>query len=166
MAPLLKLANELLDGAKTTKSGSQVTLDVKRPEILDSAGASIIAAVQQSMMEARIADRRNQQMYNMKHISVAMLNYESVYQSFPPAAIEKDGKPLLSWRVAILPYLEERALSASSTSMKPGTARTTLKWPKKCPRFSNRPTVLAKARRGSCFSRARVRPSTEARRSA
>ncbi len=109
-APLLKLANQLLDGAKTTKSGSQVTLDVKRPEILDSAGASIIAAVQQSMMEARTADRRNQQMYNMKHISVAMLNYESVYQSFPPATIEKDGKPLLSWRVAILPYLGQRAL--------------------------------------------------------
>ena len=49
-------------------------------------------------------------MNNMKQICLAMLNYEATYQSFPPAAIEKDGKPLLSWRVAILPFLEEDAL--------------------------------------------------------
>ena len=165
-APLLKLADQLIDGAKTTKSGSQVTLDVKRPEILDSAGASIVAAVQQSIMEARAAARRNQQMYNMKHISLAMLNYEPIYQSFPPAAIEKDGKPLLSWRVAILPYLGQDALYKQFHLDEPGTARTTLKSPRKSPRFSNRPTAPAKARRGSCFSRARVRPLTAGRRSA
>ena len=31
-------------------------------------------------------------------------------QCFPPAVIEKDGKPLLSWRVALLPYMNEDAL--------------------------------------------------------
>ena len=36
--------------------------------------------------------------------------YQRVNGNFPPAAIEKDGKPLLSWRVAILPYVEEDAL--------------------------------------------------------
>ena len=25
----------------------------------------------------------------------------------PPAAIRKDGKPFLSWRVALLPFLDE-----------------------------------------------------------
>jgi len=29
---------------------------------------------------------------------------------FPPAAIRKGGKPLLSWRVGILPFLDEKAL--------------------------------------------------------
>ena len=55
LGPLVKLADQFIDGAKATKSGSQVTLDVKRPEILDTAGASIVAAVRQSVIEARAA---------------------------------------------------------------------------------------------------------------
>jgi hypothetical protein len=30
--------------------------------------------------------------------------------TFPAAAISKDGKPLLSWRVAVLPHLDQHAL--------------------------------------------------------
>jgi len=109
-APLVKLADQFVDGAKATKSGTQVVLDVKRPEILDVAGPSIVATVKQSIMEARAAARRAQQMNNMKQISLAMLSDESAKNAFPPAAIEKDGKPLLSWRVAILPYVDEQPL--------------------------------------------------------
>jgi hypothetical protein len=36
-----------------------------------------------------------------------MLNYADKNKHLPPAAIyDKDGRPLLSWRVAILPYLD------------------------------------------------------------
>ncbi len=44
---------------------------------------------------------------NLKRIGLALHNYNDAHQGhFPPAAITgKDGKPLLSWRVAILPYL-------------------------------------------------------------
>ena len=45
---------------------------------------------------------------NLKRIGLAMVNYQSAEGHYPPAAItSKDGKPLLSWRVAILPYLED-----------------------------------------------------------
>ena len=45
---------------------------------------------------------------NLKRIGLAMHNYQSAKGHFPAAAITgKDGKPLLSWRVAILPYLED-----------------------------------------------------------
>lgn len=108
--PLVKLAEQLVDGAKTTKSGSQVTLDVKRPEILDTAGESIVSTVTQSTMEARAAARRARQANNMKQISSAMLLYESIMGTFPPAVFEKDGKPSLSWRVAILSFIGEEAL--------------------------------------------------------
>ncbi len=108
--PLLKLAEEFVDGAKTAKSGSQATLDVKRPEILDTAGPSIVNAVRQSVLASRAAARQQQQMAKMKQICIAMLMYEQTHQTYPPAVIEKDGKPLLSWRVAILPYLGEDVL--------------------------------------------------------
>jgi len=45
---------------------------------------------------------------NLKQMALAMHNYHSTYNAFPPAAIgDKDGKPLLSWRVAILPFVEQ-----------------------------------------------------------
>lgn len=40
-----------------------------------------------------------------------MHNYHDAYGSLPPAAItDKDGQPLLSWRVLLLPYLDEQRL--------------------------------------------------------
>jgi prepilin-type processing-associated H-X9-DG protein len=47
----------------------------------------------------------------LKQIALAMHNYHAVHKSFPPAfSADKDGKPLLSWRVLILPYIEQEAL--------------------------------------------------------
>ncbi len=48
---------------------------------------------------------------HMKSILLALHNYDQVNGRFPPVAIAgADGTPLLSWRVAILPYLEQQAL--------------------------------------------------------
>jgi hypothetical protein len=51
-------------------------------------------------------------MNNLKQIALAALNYESANRKLPPAFIadKATGKPLLSWRVAILPYLDEEDL--------------------------------------------------------
>ena len=48
---------------------------------------------------------------NMRHLALAMLNYESVHGRFPPAyTVDEDGRPLHSWRALILPYVEEQSL--------------------------------------------------------
>ena len=45
---------------------------------------------------------------NLKQIGLALHNYNDTNGMLPPAAIvDKKGKPLLSWRVAILPYIEQ-----------------------------------------------------------
>jgi hypothetical protein len=110
MGPLMKLADEVFDGARIGKSGGQVVLEVKRPEILDTGGASIVGAIRQSILEARAAAGRAQRTNNLRQIAIAMLMYEQTQQSFPPAVIEKGGRPLLSWRVAILPFLDWQTL--------------------------------------------------------
>jgi hypothetical protein len=44
---------------------------------------------------------------HLLQIGLAMQNYHMAHGHFPPAAItNKTGKPLLSWRVALLPFLE------------------------------------------------------------
>ncbi len=48
---------------------------------------------------------------NLKQIVLALHNYHDSMGSFPSGAIlDKKGKPLLSWRVAILPYIEQENL--------------------------------------------------------
>lgn len=47
---------------------------------------------------------------NMKQLLLAMHNYHDVYGRFPADVRDKDGKPLLSWRVQILPFIEQENL--------------------------------------------------------
>ncbi|MFT3881949.1 MAG: DUF1559 domain-containing protein [Gemmatales bacterium] len=46
----------------------------------------------------------------MKQVALAFHNYAQAYQNLPRNICDKDGKPLLSWRVAILPFLEQENL--------------------------------------------------------
>jgi prepilin-type processing-associated H-X9-DG protein len=64
-----------------------------------------------AVRSAREAARRAQCTNNLKQIGLALHNYHEANGSLPPAAIiGKNGRPLLSWRVAILPYLESSPL--------------------------------------------------------
>lgn len=48
---------------------------------------------------------------NLKTLGLALGNHAFANDgALPAAAISKDGKPLLSWRVAILPFLDQKAL--------------------------------------------------------
>jgi prepilin-type processing-associated H-X9-DG protein len=63
------------------------------------------------LKSARMGTTRVQCVNNLKQIGLAMHNYMSVHHTFPPAfSVDKAGKPLLSWRVLILPFLEQEAL--------------------------------------------------------
>ncbi len=61
---------------------------------------------------ARIARQRRVSQNNLKQIVIALHNHHDVYKFFPAAAIcsKDNGNPLLSWRVAILPFIEQDAL--------------------------------------------------------
>jgi hypothetical protein len=55
------------------------------------------------------ADRMNSN-NNLKQIGLATMSYEGKYNDFPNNSYGPDGKPLLSWRVHILPFIEEEGL--------------------------------------------------------
>lgn len=62
---------------------------------------------------ARTAAGRAQSANNLRQLGLALHNYHDVHGHFPPATIRSKDftKPLLSWRVDVLPYLEQRPLS-------------------------------------------------------
>jgi hypothetical protein len=59
----------------------------------------------------RDSSARMQSANNMKQMGIAMHSYVDTFKSLPAhASYDKDGKPLLSWRVHILPFVEHDRL--------------------------------------------------------
>ncbi|HEV3144296.1 MAG TPA: DUF1559 domain-containing protein [Gemmataceae bacterium] len=56
--------------------------------------------------KVREAADRAQSMNNMRQMALGFDNQMSTQGYIEPAIMSKDGKPLFSWRVAILPYVE------------------------------------------------------------
>jgi prepilin-type processing-associated H-X9-DG protein len=96
---LAKLADDL----KSDVTEDRITL------AMDPQNASKWATALSAPIRGTAA--RRQCVNNLKQIALAMHNYHDRHKSFPPAyTVDKAGKPLLSWRVLILPYLEQEAL--------------------------------------------------------
>ncbi len=71
----------------------------------------LVALLLPAIQAAREAARRNQAMNNLKQMMIALHNYHDTKGTLPAHAnYSEDGKPLLSWRVHILPFLEENQL--------------------------------------------------------
>ncbi len=74
-------------------------------------GGVLVALLLPAVQAAREAARRITCNNNLKQIGLAMHNYEMKYKCLPPAYIpDKNGKPMHSWRVLILPFMEEEGL--------------------------------------------------------
>ena len=60
-----------------------------------------------AIMESREVARRTQCINNLKMIGHALHSYHDVYGCFPaPFIADASGKPMHSWRIALLPFME------------------------------------------------------------
>ncbi len=72
---------------------------------------AVISTVKVPIVRARAAARRSMTLNNLKQIGVAMHAYHEQHEGLPcPANYDADGKPLLSWRVHLLPHLGQKTL--------------------------------------------------------
>jgi hypothetical protein len=79
--------------------------------LLVPCGGILVALLLPAVQSAREAARRVQCNNNLRQIAIAFHNYHDVHKTFPPAYIpDKDGRPMHSWRVLILPFMEQQAL--------------------------------------------------------
>jgi prepilin-type processing-associated H-X9-DG protein len=76
---------------------------------------------------------------NLKMIGLAIHNYHDNYGELPTNAYAPDGKPLLSWRVHLLPYVECEALYEQFDLDEPWDGPTNRKLLDKMPRLYANP---------------------------
>jgi hypothetical protein len=101
---MLKQVDRAVTTAAVKQDGTAVTAAASFKIDLATVGVTLMDSVQR----VRSAAARMQSANNLKQIAIAMHNFHDTYEAFPPHAIYgKDGKPLLSWRVQILPFIEQ-----------------------------------------------------------
>ncbi|HEX8201450.1 MAG TPA: DUF1559 domain-containing protein [Isosphaeraceae bacterium] len=76
-----------------------------------SIGFTLLGLMIQAVRSAREAARASQCICNICQIKIALYNYHDAFGSFPPAYVaDGQGRPMHSWRVLILPWMEQKAL--------------------------------------------------------
>ena len=98
-----------LETVDQQQDGTRVTLKFPTDEAQLANLQKMFSKLAEEAMEST---SHNARMDQFKQLARAMHNYHDVNKQFPASAAirSKDGKPLLSWRVAVLPYLNEGEL--------------------------------------------------------
>ena len=97
--------------------------------------------VQKGIGSVQEAAQRMQSTNNLKQMALAMHSYSSTNRSFPPAGVgdprqpAAQRKPLLSWRVAILPFVEQQQLYNQFKLDEPWNGPNNIKLLAKMPRI-------------------------------
>lgn len=99
-----RMMNSLLGSLKSTRTDQTVRLAIPKPAGFDEAIAETLARTEQAA--ARVRD-----MNRFRQAGLAIHNYYDSMQAFPfTPAKGRDESADLSWRVRILPYLEQTEL--------------------------------------------------------
>lgn len=86
-------------------------------------GGIAVGIMLPAVQAAREAARRMSCSNNMKQIGLALHNYHSAYNQLPPAyTVDENGNKLHSWRVLILPFMEQASLYQQIDLSKPWDA--------------------------------------------
>ncbi|MGY8769227.1 MAG: DUF1559 family PulG-like putative transporter [Pirellulales bacterium] len=108
-----RLSTFVVETLKPKREGNVLTLSTKGKEqltqqiLIGYTMAMVMPAVAQSRMAAQRVSSTN----NLRQLILTLHNYHDTYGRMPSQTMkDKDGKPLLSWRVHILPFIEQNQL--------------------------------------------------------
>jgi len=109
----LQHAEDILNAKPVKRSGDALTATTPLPPHFKSAfgAAAVAGSMAPAVGKLKDAAARQRSANNLKQVGLALHNYHDANNAFPAAAVvDKKGKPLLSWRVMILPYFDQDAL--------------------------------------------------------
>ena len=109
-AYIRRMSDELSKLAMLRREGRTLSMGEFDTNNIATVGV-LVGLLLPAIQSAREAARRMTASNNLKQIGLAMHNHHAAYRALPaPAITDDDGEPLLSWRVAILPFLGEQEL--------------------------------------------------------
>lgn len=98
--------------------------------------ALVMALFPPPLIHPKTAVNRTQCMHNLKYIGLALHQYHDIHGTLPPAyVVDDEGRPLYSWRVLLLPYLEQEPLYAQFHLDEPWDSPHNLALAKQMPRL-------------------------------
>lgn len=105
-SPFLPLGEKMLDGTKLTQTGDLLSLVVARPAGLEDLPTLARPMLIEAAKKKAEVSKRN----DLKQIGLAMHNFHETYRNFP--SNDRGGSEAvgLSWRVHILPFVDEYGL--------------------------------------------------------
>lgn len=95
-----EVVSALIASLKPKNEGNEMTMVVPRPEGMNE-------MLKESLEQARGAAREISDMNRLKQAALAAYNYESAYGEMPFVSNKDQTSAELSWRVRILPFIEE-----------------------------------------------------------
>ena len=129
---IVDIGKDLLAHLKITEQGNLVDIQCQSEKLGPN---TITGLVWPIIARARQAAQRSASVNNLKQIALAMHNYHSTYNRFPAAVIiGPDGKTPHSWRVELLPYLEQNELFTAYKMDEPWDSPNNKKVLEKMPR--------------------------------
>lgn len=136
MEVLLSAGIKLADGVKVQTDGAMVSLktSIKWDDIP-------VASLAKAITQTRQASERSQSANNLKQIGLAFHNFYETYRQFPNSTKSPDPshKHPVSWRVMILPYIEQIELYQAYRFDEPWDGPNNMKLLAKMPKIYRHP---------------------------
>ncbi len=109
------LMRQLTDAWSVAHSGRVVSFEVAHSDELVTEFANLIDAITRPAVMSNPSNRpETRAINNLKLVLLASHNYEEAYSRFPVQDngryLDEDGRPFLSWRVHVLPMLDQQEL--------------------------------------------------------
>jgi hypothetical protein len=113
-AAFIAAAGNFLDNLSISQSGSNVIVKAKAPlDLKQLGGVDLVKGLAsgRGVGPVGMAADQQQAMNNLRQLSLALLDYHEALHSFPTSVwVNPETQEQYSWRVAILPFIEQQAL--------------------------------------------------------
>lgn len=105
---VIAMADEIIAGLSNEANGNRLTISIPKPGNFNKLAELMGPMLKEAAEEAQKAAERTKQFNKLMEIGIAFHNYHDLYTAFPGAGSDADGKRKgLSWRVHLLPYLDQ-----------------------------------------------------------
>lgn len=147
----MSFALKLLKETKAERKADRLTVSLSADS--SALKKAVIMLIAPAVRASRLAAERMQQANNLKQVMLALHIYHDTHGHFPPAiVIDKESGVARSWRVEILPYIEQEALYNEYRKNEPWDSEANKKVLAKIPAIYRHPSQPAGSVNTSIFA--------------